>query len=97
MKSIFLIIGYFAIVNLLGFALMGIDKRKAIRHAFRIPEATLFSVALVGGSIGSILGMLIFRHKTKHWYFKFGMPIILVLQIALIAFLYFSPIEFSFM
>ena len=97
MKSIFLIIGYFAIVNLLGLALMGIDKRKAIRHAFRIPEATLFSVALVGGSIGSILGMLVFRHKTKHWYFKFGMPIILLLQIGIIAFLYFSPIEFSFM
>ena len=76
---------------------MGIDKRKAIRHAFRIPEATLFSVALVGGSIGSILGMLVFRHKTKHWYFKFGMPIILLLQIGIIAFLYFSPIEFSFM
>ena len=97
MKSIFFILGYFVIVNLLGFALMGIDKRKAIRHAFRIPEATLFSVALVGGSIGSILGMLVFRHKTKHWYFKFGMPIILLLQIGIIAFLYFSPIEFSFM
>ncbi len=76
---------------------MGIDKRKAVRHAFRIPEATLFSVALVGGSLGTTLGMFLFRHKTKHWYFKFGMPIILLLQIGLIAFLHFSPIEFSFM
>ncbi len=97
MKSIFFIIGYFVIVNLLGFALMGIDKRKAVRHAFRIPEATLFSVALVGGSIGSILGMFLFRHKTRHWYFKFGLPIILLIQIVIIAFLHFSPIEFSFM
>ena len=97
MKSIFFILGYFAVMNLLGFALMGIDKRKAVRHAFRIPEATLFSVAIVGGSIGSIIGMFLFRHKTKHWYFKFGMPIILVIQIAVFAFLYFSPIEFSFM
>ena len=97
MKSIFFIIGYFVIVNLLGFALMGIDKRKAVRHAFRIPEATLFSVALVGGSIGSILGMFLFRHKTRHWYFKFTLPIILLIQIGIIAFLHFCPIEFSFM
>ena len=60
MKSIIFILGYFAAVNLLGFALMGIDKRKAIRNAFRIPEATLFSVAIFGGSIGSILGMFLF-------------------------------------
>ena len=97
MKSIFFILGYFAFMNLLGFALMGIDKRRAVRHAFRIPEATLFSVAIFGGSVGSIIGMFLFRHKTKHWYFKFGMPIILVIQIAIFAFLYFSPIEFSFM
>ena len=76
---------------------MGIDKRRAIRSAFRIPEATLFAVAIIGGSIGSILGMHIFRHKTKHWYFLFGMPIILILQIALVVLLYFSPIEFNFM
>ena len=76
---------------------MGIDKRRAIRSAFRIPEATLFAIAILGGSIGSILGMHLFRHKTKHWYFLFGMPIILILQIALVVLLYFSPIEFNFM
>ena len=75
---------------------MGIDKRRAIRSAFRIPEATLFAIAILGGSIGSILGMHLFRHKTKHWYFLFGMPIILILQIALVVLLYFSPIEFNF-
>ena len=96
MKSIIFIIGYFVIVNLLGFALMGIDKRKAIRNAFRIPEATLFSVALVGGSVGSILGMLLFRHKTKHWSFKIGLPAILLVHLALFALLAWSPITFSF-
>ena len=60
---------------------MGIDKRRAIKNAFRVPEATLFSIAFVGGSIGAILGMLIFRHKTRHWYFVYGMPAILLLQL----------------
>ena len=97
MKTIFILGIYLLILNILGFAVMGIDKRRAIRSAFRIPEATLFAIAILGGSIGSILGMHLFRHKTKHWYFLFGMPIILILQIALVVFLYLSPIEFSFM
>jgi len=73
---------------------MGIDKRKAIKRTFRIPEATLFIIALIGGSIGSILGMQVFRHKTRHWYFVFGMPVILVIQIALLVLLLIGPIEF---
>ena len=89
----FLII-YFIIINIVGFAMMGIDKRKAIKRAFRIPEATLFIVALIGGSIGSILGMQVFRHKTRHWYFAFGMPAILVVQIVLLVLLLVGPIEF---
>ncbi|MBO6196878.1 MULTISPECIES: DUF1294 domain-containing protein [unclassified Butyrivibrio] len=97
MKTIFILGIYLLILNILGFAFMGIDKRRAIRSAFRIPEATLFAIAILGGSIGSILGMHLFRHKTKHWYFLFGMPIILILQIALVVLLYFSPIEFNFM
>jgi uncharacterized membrane protein YsdA (DUF1294 family) len=76
---------------------MGIDKRKARRNAFRIPEATLFSVAIIGGSLGSTLGMFIFKHKTRHWYFKFGLPVILLLQVAFVAALHFSPITFSFL
>ncbi len=97
MKSIFFIAAYFIVLNIAGFASMGIDKRKAQRNAFRIPEATLFAIALVGGSLGSNLGMRIFRHKTKHWYFNIGMPIILILQISILVFLWLSPIEFSFM
>ncbi len=97
MNSIFYIAGYFIFINIAGFASMGIDKRKAVRSAYRIPEATLFAIALIGGSRGSTLGMHIFRHKTKHWYFVIGMPIILLLQILLVVLLYFSPLEFRFM
>lgn len=79
---------YLIIINLIGFANMGIDKRKAIQHKYRISEKALFLTALIGGSIGSILGMQLFRHKTKHWYFVLGMPAILVLQILLAFFLY---------
>ncbi len=92
-----MIAAYLAAVNIIGFALMGIDKRKAQRSAFRIPEATLFAFAVAGGTIGLILGMYLFRHKTKHWYFVVGLPIILVLQIAVVLALHFSPIEFGFM
>ncbi|WP_029230851.1 DUF1294 domain-containing protein [Butyrivibrio sp. VCB2006] len=96
MNSLVLLIGYLVLTNIVGFALMGIDKRRAKRNAFRVPEATLFSVAIVGGSIGSILGMLVFRHKTKHWYFTVGLPLILLVQILLIALLIWLPISFSF-
>jgi len=95
MNVIFLLTGYIAIVNLIGFLLMGIDKRKAVKHAFRIPEATLFTIALIGGSIGSIAGMYFFRHKTRHWYFVYGMPAILLLQIALVMFIINGPFEIA--
>ena len=94
MDPITFLVIYFVIINIVGFAVMGIDKRKAVKRTFRIPEATLFIIALIGGSIGSILGMQVFRHKTRHWYFVFGMPAILVLQIALLILLLTSPIEF---
>ena len=88
------ITGYFLLVNLIGFGIMGIDKRKAVKGTFRIPEANLFIIALIGGSIGSICGMYTFRHKTRKWYFVYGMPAILILQIALIVFLFsYAPIE----
>ncbi|MDC7294103.1 MULTISPECIES: DUF1294 domain-containing protein [unclassified Butyrivibrio] len=96
MNSLIITIGYFVIINILGFALMGIDKRKARTNAFRIPEATLFTIAILGGSIGSTAGMHVFRHKTKHWYFKFGMPIIIVLQAILVGLFIWLPIELSF-
>lgn len=94
MTVILCIAAYFVLINLTGFCLMGIDKRKAIKGAFRIPEATLFIVALIGGSIGSIAGMYTFRHKTRHFTFVYGMPAILILQIVLFILLMNAPIEF---
>lgn len=75
---------YLVLVNLVSFCLMGIDKRKARKHKWRIPEKTLFLSALLGGSLGAVLGMQVFRHKTKHWYFVWGMPAILICQIGII-------------
>lgn len=94
MKVIIVIAAYFIFVNLFGFVLMGIDKKKAIKGAFRIPEAALFMVAIIGGSIGSILGMYTFHHKTRHLIFVYGMPAILILQIILLILLMRSPIQF---
>ena len=78
-----LFIAYLLIMNIAGYATMGIDKARARKGAWRISEATLFLVAILGGSIGSIFGMQHFRHKTKHWYFAIGMPVIFFLQLAL--------------
>lgn len=94
MQVILLLVGYVIIMNLIGFLLMGIDKKKAVKRAFRIPESTLFIVALIGGSLGSLLGMYTFRHKTRHWYFVYGMPAILILHIIVIVALMYSPIQF---
>ena len=71
---------YLAVMNTIGFVCMGADKRKAIRHAWRIPEKTLFFIAAIGGSVGIWAGMYLFHHKTKHWYFAVGMPLILAGQ-----------------
>ena len=68
-------------MNILGFSLMFSDKRRAARGRWRIPERTLFLAAVFGGSLGSILGMWLFHHKTKHWYFALGMPLILFIQL----------------
>ena len=73
------------VMNLLAFALMGIDKMKARRGSWRIPEKTLFLVTALFGALGGTLGMKVFRHKTKHWYFKWGFPALLVVQIVLLA------------
>ncbi len=73
---------YLIAANMLGIVLMGIDKSRARRKAWRIPERKLFLCALLGGSAGAWAGMYLFRHKTKHWYFVIGMPFILVLQLA---------------
>ena len=78
---------YLLLVNLWAFALMGIDKRRAKKDAWRVKEKTLFLPVLLGGGVGGILGMKTFRHKTKHWYFRFGFPAILILELAGAAFL----------
>ena len=97
MDVILTIAGYFAALNILALALMGIDKWKARKGAFRIPEATLFIIAIIGGSIGSILGMYLFRHKTRHWYFVYGMPAILILQLLAFYLLTHSSLTFQIM
>lgn len=79
----FLIV-YVVVMNILGFALMGIDKSRARRKAWRISEKTLFLCSLLGGSIGSWAGMYAFRHKTRHWYFVAGMPLILAVQVIIV-------------
>ena len=82
-----IIIIYAVIINIIGLFSMLIDKRRAIKNKWRIPEKTLFLIAVIGGSVGSIAGMRLFRHKTKHWYFAYGMPAILIVQIVIISLL----------
>lgn len=84
------IIIYFIGINFIGLVIMAIDKQKAKRHQWRIPEKKLFKVALIGGSIGVLLGMHLFRHKTKHWYFVIGIPVIVLIQILLLLFFIFK-------
>ena len=79
---------YLAAVNLVTFTAYGVDKAKARRGAWRVPEKTLFLLPLLGGSLGALLGMLTFRHKTKHWYFVWGIPLILLAQMALAVWVY---------
>ena len=73
------------VMNGAAFVLMGVDKAKAKAGAWRIPEKTLFLVTALFGGLGGTAGMLFFRHKTKHWYFKLGFPALLVVQIVLLA------------
>ena len=74
-------LGYLVTINALGFILMLVDKYKAKKHLWRIPEATLIGVAAMGGSIGALVGMYTVRHKTKHLKFTVGIPVILALQL----------------
>lgn len=67
---------YLVVMNLVGFIIMGVDKKRAQKGLYRIPEKVLFLVALFGGCFGATIGMNYFRHKTKHWYFFVGMPLI---------------------
>ncbi len=75
---------YFLIINLIGLIIMKIDKRKSIKHQWRIPEARIFVISILGGSVGVFTGMHLFHHKTKHPKFVIGIPIILILQFCLL-------------
>ncbi len=77
---------YLVIVNIVALVLMFLDKKKAERGAWRIPEKTLFMSVILGGGVGGILGMRFFRHKTKHWYFVVGFPAILIVEIIALVF-----------
>ena len=79
---------YLLAVNLLALILYGIDKKRARRREWRISEKTLIGIAVIGGSVGAILGMHVFHHKTRHWYFRYGLPVILIIQLLLAWFLY---------
>ena len=90
-----IIVIYMVIMSIIGFASMGIDKKRAINKKWRTPEKTLFIIAFLGGAAGSVLGMHIFKHKTKHMKFVIFMPLFLVLQIAALLFIcivYYTPI-----
>ena len=75
---------YLLIINALAFLLMLTDKRKAVKKAWRIPEATLLGIAAIGGSLGSLIGMRLFHHKTKHLKFSLGIPLMLAIHILLV-------------
>ncbi|MFV0344436.1 MAG: DUF1294 domain-containing protein [Anaerocolumna sp.] len=87
---------YFILINITGFLAMGTDKKRAIKKTWRISEKQLFMYAMLGGSIGSIAGMKVFHHKTKHKRFQYGMPLILGIQIILLVLIFFGITHFGF-
>ena len=87
-KELWQLLGlYLLLVNVAAFLVMGLDKRRAKRDKWRISEKALFLPAVLGGALGGVLGMRTFRHKTRHWYFRFGFPLLLVLQVVLLGWL----------
>ena len=78
---------YLIAVNVVAFILYGADKQKARKKKWRSSEKALLGIAVIGGSPGAILGMFVFHHKTKHWYFRYGLPLILVIQILVVLFI----------
>ncbi len=96
MDTIFILIIYFVALNILTFFMMGRDKIKARKNLWRTPEGTFFVLSIIGGTIGTIFGMYLFRHKTRKWYFRFGLPLILIIQVVIIFLIKLAPIEFIF-
>ncbi|MBP9478573.1 MAG: DUF1294 domain-containing protein [Sebaldella sp.] len=87
MKLYEIVLYYLLTINIFTMYTFFLDKSKAKNHKWRIKERTLFLLSIMGGSLGALLGMKLFKHKTKHWYFKYGIPAILVIQIALMIYL----------
>lgn len=79
-----LITTYLVLINAAAFTLMLVDKRKAVRRQWRIPEATLLGISALGGSAGAIAGMYLFRHKTRHLKFRAGLPVMLAAQLLIL-------------
>lgn len=84
MEAIWIVPAYFIIVNIISFSLMGIDKKRARKGEYRISEKTLWTWSIIGGGTGAFMGMRHFRHKTKHFTFKWGLPALMVIQIVLL-------------
>lgn len=84
METLFIIFIYLLFINIAGILSMAIDKNKAVHQKYRIPEKQLFAIAILGGSIGSYAGMLLFRHKTRHKSFTIGIPAIILCQALLL-------------
>ncbi len=80
--------GWLVFISGIAFVVMGVDKRLAIHKKYRVSEATLFLLALLGGSAGGVLGMLCFRHKTRHKLFSVGFPLILILHMSLLVYFF---------
>lgn len=83
---LYVVLGFVVLMNIVGFIVMGMDKHKAKKRLWRIPEKMFFWVAALGGAIGVYTGMLFFRHKTKHWYFMIGIPAILLSEVIITLF-----------
>ena len=90
---VILIMTYLFLLNLLGIIFMGKDKIAALENRFRISEKTLFVISLLGGSLGTFVGMHVFHHKTKHWYFRVFMPLIMMVHVVIIGFLIYTSVK----
>ncbi len=83
---LYVLLGFVLLINIIGFIIMGVDKYKAKKRLWRIPEKIFFTVTVLGGAVGVYTGMLYFRHKTKHWYFMLGIPAILLAEVIITLF-----------
>lgn len=90
MNIVSLIIYYLVAINIVVFFVYGIDKLKAKRNRWRIPESTLLLLAVIGGSVGALLGMKVWHHKTMHKKFIYGIPLIIAVQILFLNYLFFT-------